>query len=266
MNEQDQNPEKDLAEAHKAASMKSDQVQMDSAEGKVALDKLLKSLPEGEAKKLQEALDSEEKPHIHIDENNNVFIGKAADEAVELRKKGGKLRPPTKIDEKRARIFEDRVKRWMGKNDGKTREDAIHALHAEDFAALPIEKKLEMVQQVTYNAHNQLAGDFVNLERNQFALAESMDINFRGMSKLFIKLGVSVEDYNKIMGEARDEVREAHQKTLNDRREVAHKQQLAAIEASEKKSMVGEAKEVAAEPGKEAKGAELPKDATVFGG
>jgi hypothetical protein len=244
---------------------------MDSEKGKEVIENLLKTLPPEEAKKLQDALNSPTPPHIHIDENQNVLIGEAADQAVEMRKQSRKV---TKIDEKRAQIFEERVKRWVnnnqdklkGLNEQQVREQAIHALHAEDLDKMSPMERVKRLEQIAFQTFNKLATDLSHVEGNQFALADAMDVNFRAMAKMFAKLGIPVEDHNKFMEESKVELEAERKAMIEERKQRMMAQQKIIIESKEKKGMVEEAKVVAAETGKEPEGAPIPKDATVFGG
>lgn len=248
-----------------AAPDKEVAVQMDSAKGKEVIDGLLKSLPPEEAKKLQDALNSKEPPHIHIDENQNVFIGEAADKAVEMRSN----KPPPKkvslIDQKRIAALQERVRRWMNNHQGKSEQEAMMAIQREDYEALPPGEKIKRLEAMVTGALQNFGQDLMNVRHNQYSIADAFDVNYRAITKMFAKVGLPLELHAQFMKEAQDEF-EAERKAAMEKQMAAQKAQMdAAKAAQEKKVMDAEAKEVT-KAGTEAQGSDLPKDATVFGG
>ena len=280
-----------VAQSHEPVSMEAtvgppevkqpieEKTSLDSPKGKAVIANLLQTLPPEAAKKLQEALNSPNPPHIHIDENQNVMIGEAADRAVEMR--SGKVPAKiTKLDEKRMRAFQERMRRWMnnhpdkvkGKSDPEAAQIAAMALQQEDYDNLPIDQKFQRLENVVVGSLKKLGEDLVTVQHNQYSISDAFDVNYRAIAKMFAKLGIPLEEHNKFMKEAQAEFeaeRQADmQRQVDAQKKVMEAQKKAAEERAakiEEQKMNAEAKEVS-KPGVVAEGATLPQDATVFGG
>ena len=185
-------------------------------------------------------------------------VGVAKDAPVELR-------PPTKLQDKRRQILIDRVKRWMNKNPGKTEQEALMAIQLEDYERMPVGDKLKRLEAMFAGSMQQIGQDMMSLRHNQFALADAYDVNYRAISKMFAKLGISLEDQAKVMKEAADEF-EAERKAAVEKHEAEQREKMEKMKvAQEKGEMEREAAEVN-KPTAGPQGAEPPADATVFGG
>ena len=112
---------------------------------------------------------------------------------------------PSKIDQKRQKIFQDRMKRFMSK--GMTPEQAINAMQREDYERLPADAKVRRLESALVGNFQQVARDIGLLRQNQNDLADVMDVNFRAFEKMLIKLGVASEDQKALLKEAEDEIR-----------------------------------------------------------
>jgi hypothetical protein len=241
---------------------------LDSEKGKVALTKLLESLPPDKRAELEKALQGPNPPHVHIDENQNVFIGEAADRQVEMRKeKGAKV---SNIQMKRMQAFNERVRRWINGHQDKLKgldekaqfEAAVLALQREDYEKLPDGEKVKRLESLLSGFMQQVGEDFTNLRNNQFAIADAYEINHRALAKMFVKLGISLEDQGKIIKEAQQEIAAEHKAEM-EKEAAAQVKKL--HDTSEKKEMKEEAKKVN-EAGSETKGTPVPDGATTFGG
>lgn len=254
-----------LAEAHKEETKHLEDVPMDSAKGKEVIDGLLKSLPPEAAKKLQDALNSPTPPHVHIDEQQNVFIGEAADQAVEMRSNKAPQKKVSLIDQKRIAALQERVRRWMNAHQGKSEQEAMQAIQREDYERLPDGEKIKRLEAMVGGALQQFGQDLMNVRHNQYAIADAFDVNYRAIAKMLTKLGLPLEDHAKFMKEAHEEF-EAERKAAMEKQMAEQNSKMAAAKAAqEQKAMNAEAKEVS-KAGGEAQGSDLPKDATVFGG
>jgi hypothetical protein len=239
---------------------------LDSAKGKAVIDNLLQTLPPEEAAKLKAALnDPKHAGHVHIDENQNVFIGDAADKAVEMRKGKAGVKKITPIDMKRIKALQERVRRWMNANPGKTETEAMQAIQQEDYDRMPVEKKLLRLENIIRGFMGQVGEDIMTLQQNQYSVSDAFDINYRAVAKMLVKLGLPVEEHAKFMKEAQDEVVAERKAAIEKHIEEEKKKMEAQAAVIEKAKMEAEAKE-SGKPSTESKGAELPKDATIFGG
>jgi hypothetical protein len=115
------------------------------------------------------------------------------------------INKPSKIDQKRQKIFQDRMKRFMSK--GMTPEQAISAMQREDYDRLPPDQKIRRLESALVGNFQQVARDIGLLRQNQNDLADVMDVNFRAFEKMLIKLGVPSEDQKALLKEAEDEIR-----------------------------------------------------------
>lgn len=235
---------------------------LDSEKGKAAIDNLLKTLPLEQAKKLQEALNSPNPPHVHIDENQNVFVGDEADKQVEMRKGAQNV---SLIQAKRIKALQERVRRWMNNNPGKTERDAMMAIQQEDYDRMPVEQKIKRLENMLSGAVQQIARDIMTIRHNQFSIADAYDINYRAISKMIHQLGIPLEEHNKFMQAAQIEFETERRVAMEKQAQAQKEQAVAQAAAAESAKMAEEAKE-AAKPSTETTGAEPPKDATVFGG
>ena len=257
---------------------------VDSEKGKAAIESLMKSLPPAEAAKLAEALKGPNPPNIFV-ENQNVFLGEAADKQIAIRK-GGKedKKGPTPIDLKRIRAFQERIHRWMNNHqedlkklkeanpnatdkqiEGAFQQRAMQALQQEDYDRLPPSEKIKRLEGMLAGSVKQIARDIMELRHNQDAIADAYEINYRALAQMFVKLGLPLEEQKKFMKQASDEIRAEHEAEIAKQEETRKKRMEANAAAAEKAKMESEAREVA-KPSTETHGAELPMDATIFGG
>jgi hypothetical protein len=159
----------------------------------------------------------------------------------------------SRADEKRQRIFQDRMKRLMTR--GMTAQQAYVAIQKEDYDRLPVSEKLKRLEMMVSGALQQFAGDIQNLQHNDRTIADSLDANFRAITKVFTKLNVSPEDQTALLKEAVEEIK-AERKEREAAQAAAQKR---AQEAAEKKA-------VTEEIGKAGEPAPPPEGATTFGG
>ena len=109
----------------------------------------------------------------------------------------------SKIDLKRQKIFQDRMKRFLAK--GLTVEQAVDAIQREDYDRLPPDAKIKKLEGALIGNFQQIARDITLLKQNEDSLADVMDVNFRAFGKMLSKLGLSVEDQQAIFKEAETE-------------------------------------------------------------
>lgn len=257
----------------------SETTQASSEQGKQTIESLMAKMTPEQQEKFKEHLAGDKPVHVNVDKDGTVTFGEdavAAAEAAghapvtpasepaptELKKEEPKR--PSKLDMKRQQILMDRVRRHMGK--GMTQQQAFQAIQREDYEALPLEKKFARLETMVSQSFQRLAQEIMTVSQDQMAIGDAFDINYRGIQKLFKKLGVSDEDQKALIDEAQKEVIEERKKQHENRMA----QMKAAEEAAEKSRAEAELKKAEA-PVKtngvhEEVGAEVPKEATVFGG
>ena len=159
-------------------------------------------------------------------------------------------RKPTKLEEKRRKIYIDRMQRHMAK--GMTAEAAHMKIQEEDYDRLPIEAKLKRLEQACMGAIQRLAQELGSLQNNDQVIADAMDSNFRAITKALVKLGAPGEEQVAFLKEAEEEIkrdRESRQKVVE--------QHAAAIQAESEKALV---EKTINQPGE----ASVPEGATEF--
>lgn len=148
----------------------------------------------------------------------------------------------SKIDMKRAQQQMDRRKRLI--NDGVA-EDKVDAVMAkEDYEAQPVEKKVKRLESVVNNIFTGMSHDMMNLRRNDGAIAEAFDINYRAIVKMFARLGITPEQHKEVMDEVQADLAAERQQ-----------REKASVEA-----------ELTNNKPTEAAGSDAPDGATQFGG
>ena len=140
-------------------------------------------------------------------------------------------RKPTKIEEKRRKIYIDRMQRHMAK--GMTAEQAHMKIQEEDYDRLPIEAKLKRLEQACMGAIQRLAQELASLQNNDQVIADAMDANFRAITKALVKLGVSGEEQVAFLKEAEAEI-----KADRENRQKVMEQHAAAIKDEAEKALV----------------------------
>jgi hypothetical protein len=116
-----------------------------------------------------------------------------------------KPRVPNAHDLKQQQKLEERLKRTM--NQYKiNREQALQKIQEEDWNDLPPDKKIRRLEALLSNIVKQIGGDIMNLRSNDSEIADAMDVNLRAFSKMLEKLGITVEEQDKYLTEARAEI------------------------------------------------------------
>jgi hypothetical protein len=193
-------------------------------------------------------------------------IGEAPDNTIPI----SRAKQPNKIELKRQQIFIDRLKRKMGEptKDGKTKtqQQALAEIANEDYERLPADKKIKRLESIIAGITKQLGQDLGGLHRNDAAIADAFDINYRGLSKMFRHLGITDEQEKAFMKEAQAEFARDRQAKLEAELKASAEKMHKAKEADEKAKMEAEASKTgSAEPNKEEK-THVEEGATVFGG
>ena len=162
-------------------------------------------------------------------------------------------RKPTKLDQKKQQIWQDRMRRHMAK--GMSEEDARALIRKEDYDALPLEKKFQRLEAVCMGAVDGLANDLRSLLYNDGVISDAMDANLKAITKAFEKLGITKEEQAALLKEAEVEVKAEREARIRARE--------AEILMAQEKAKVGTLQEGADKPGVPDA---PPADATVFGG
>lgn len=256
-----------------------DKVELNSPKGEETINALMAKMTPEQQEQFKASLQGDKPVHVHVDKDGKIVLGDAADEAapskeateavqaapedpVELKKDEPKK--PSKIDQKRQQIFMDRLKRHMGK--GLTQQQAVQAIQMEDYAAMPLDKKFANLERIVAQTFRNLSNDIMNLSQGHMAIGDAFDINYRAIQKVFIKLGISNEEQKVFIDEAQKEVIEARKKDMEMRAE-AGREVLQEKQAEAEADIKAELSKPPSALGTEAaEGAEIPKEATVFGG
>lgn len=154
-----------------------------------------------------------------------------------------------KIEEKKERIFAERVQRLVAK--GKTEEEAALQIRREDYENLPISQKIVRLERMLLSFAREMGEDLQHLRENDWILSRATDINTRVINRCFKLAGVDQERQNAILKEVEEEFRLEEEKA----KEEAVKQEM---EAAEKAVPTAENEPAEALP--------TPEGATVFGG
>ncbi len=164
----------------------------------------------------------------------------------------------TKADMKRMQAYEERKRRLINKGVAPDKVDGVIA--AEDYNALPVEKKFERLEKLTSQLFQGLQKDIMALRHNDGVIADAMDINLRAVARSLEKAGVTKEMQGQIIREVETELRAEQQKRMEEQqaaRKAKSEKELMELEAGKKTTLLE------TEP---AIPAEEPAEATVFGG
>lgn len=178
--------------------------------------------------------------------------GSVAHAEVETREVSA-ARRPTKLELKRAQIYQERRARAI--NNGVPEDKVDATLAAEDYKNSPLEEKFERFQNLAVHALQGLQQDILNLQHNDTVIADAMDINLKAMARALVHAGVDIGVQQNIMQEVEKEIHK-EQQLQKAAREAAHK---AASEKVEKQT-------IEKDIDKEAEPLPVPDGATVFGG
>lgn len=126
----------------------------------------------------------------------------------------------SKIDHKRAQIYEERRRRLLNRGVPEAQVDAVMA--AEDYRNLPLAERFMRFEKMVLGALEGLQRDIISLRHNDSVIAESMDVNLRAMSLCLEKAGVSKEAQSDIIKQVDTQLRQeraqrasaAEQKTI----------------------------------------------------
>lgn len=177
-----------------------------------------------------------------------------------------KQQKANKIQVKKAQIWMERRKRLI--NKGVPKEQVDRVLAEEDWKNMPVAEKVARLEVTLTKVYQGLTRDILALRQNQGDVGAAFDINNRMVFKMMVKLGISPEDQKKISDEAHAEYI-ADEKARKEAEAAAHKklqedQEKVKAEAVEKEKIVEQTKEDGKNP--EPAGAEIPAEATTFGG
>lgn len=148
-------------------------------------------------------------------------------------------REPTKLELKRYQQHQERVKRMINKGMDPAKVEA--AIAEEDYRALPVEKKFDMLMHSVRMAISGFAEDIQGLRFNDQMFSDVMAINSRAMTKCLIKAGISLEVQSDLIKEADAEIRAEFQKR-QDERSMELKAKEAAAAAAQEKSIINQLK------------------------
>jgi hypothetical protein len=159
------------------------------------------------------------------------------------------VKEPTKLDQKRAQIYQDRRRRLL--NSGVPEDKVDATIRREDYERLPVERKITYLESVIIGLQRGLSDDLIALERNDGAVMEALDINFTAFEAMLVKLGISADEQKSYLDAAKVTVAQKREAQAQAREAAMAKQQAAAVEHE-----IDQAGEPPAPP----------EEATVFGG
>jgi hypothetical protein len=195
-------------------------------------------------------------------------VGEATDNTIPI----SQAKKPSKFDQKRQQIALDRLRRKMNElgPDGKqkTPQQAMAEIQREDYERMPADKKIARLENIISSMSRQFAADMQNLRRNDGAIADAFDINYRAIGVMMEKLGISYEDQKTINEQATAAFAADRQAKVEAEAQAAAEKMQKAKEVDEKDRMEKEAAKQSAGVQEEAKSEEDPHveaGATVFG-
>lgn len=129
----------------------------------------------------------------------------------------------TKLDQKRMQIYQQRRDRLI--SAGVPPEQVDEKIEDEDYARLPTETKLRRMDTAFGSAIRQLSKEMQDLKHNDVILADALDVNFRSIAKMMDKLGISREEQQKFLAEAKEDMArelEARQRAADQAQREGH--------------------------------------------
>lgn len=126
-------------------------------------------------------------------------------------------------DLKKMKQFEERIARTVNATPGMTRDQAIQKIQKEDYASLPVDKKMTRLEGIVGNFFQQIARDVRALRYNDSVIADAMDMNLRGMARCLELAGVTPEKQKEVLEQVQGEFereRNAQMKAQADRDEL----------------------------------------------
>lgn len=181
-------------------------------------------------------------------------LATAPDVVTEL----SKPKKPNKIELKRQQIYEERRRRLI--NSGIPEDKVDQTIAAQDYAELPVEKKIQRLEQMLTGSVQALVNDIQALQHNDKVIADALDINMKAMSRCLDKAGISLEDQSRIIAEVAEELRLEDEKAAISREQAQAdvlEKQVATDALMEAENGLSGAKEESAPS--------TPDGATVFG-
>lgn len=172
----------------------------------------------------------------------------------------------SKLEMKRFQQLMERRKRLINKGVDADKVDAVIA--EENYRALPLDKKFELLMQGVKSAVTGLSSDINELRHNDGVISDVIDVNARAFAKCLTKAGVPLETQGEIFKEAEAEIREELQKRMQDaaenqkrlakqQAELAEKVTLDSLKKAEGKTAEPEQAPAVPNP--------IPEGATTFG-
>lgn len=166
----------------------------------------------------------------------------------------------SKLDIKRHNQRVERRRRLI--NEGVAEDKVDQLMAKQDWEGQDPKVRLSRLESIVQQMFGGLAQDVMNLRRNDGAISDAFDMNYRAIFKMFMKLGVTAEDQKNLMMEVQAEVAAENQARVEATRkaqEAAQAQADAATEEAKISTELTDNKPV------EADGAEAPEGATEFG-
>jgi len=189
-----------------------------------------------------------------VSEGNGVAVANGVTQAEVPEQEVATPRKISKLELKRAQIYQERRQRLINRGVPEEKVDATIA--AEDYKELPIEEKFDRFEKLMMGALQGMQRDIMALRHNDGVVAEAMDINLQAMARCLEKAGVSREAQSDIIKAVDAEMREAHEKQVAAQAAAMREQR----EKQEKQTVEKEVDKPRSEDE-----APTPDGATVFG-
>jgi membrane protein involved in colicin uptake len=170
-------------------------------------------------------------------------------------------KPLSKIEHKRLRDMEERIRRWInshgdvlkGLDESEQRKKALLAIQVEDIEKMPLGEKFKHLERYTVMNNQAVKVKLNDLQKaaesnngNYFAVAEALEVNFRAFAAMMVKLGIPMEE-QKVFIDAAAKEREAEIQKAEEEAKAEAEAAKAKKEAEAKVAEENKANEILAE-------------------
>ena|SRR5258708_605182 len=115
-----------------------------------------------------------------------------------------KTKKLSKAELKKQKIYFERRQRLL--NQGVSPEHVDNVIAKEDYAALPVDKKLARLEKMFVSTITEMAKDLNGLKQNDNIICDAIEINFRAIGHALTKAGIAKEVQAEILKTAEEEV------------------------------------------------------------
>lgn len=159
----------------------------------------------------------------------------------------------TRKELKKQQLYIERRNRLI--NTGVSPAEVDNVMAKEDYASLPVEKKISRLEKMFVATVTELAKEMNGLKQNDNIICDAIEINFRAIGQALNKVGLAPEVQQEILKIAEQQVMAERQKQFE-----AKQQEMAAAQNTQEQATVEQQVDVPGEA------APVPEEATTFGG